>query len=535
MNKILLGAALLFASGVSAQTYFNDDFSTAITDNWTLVDSDGDGNNWGLFDSQGPQGQVATSASWNQAALTPDNWMISNAIDLTSATGTILFTWKAFGQDQDWADENYSVYVGTSNTVADFTTNGADFTEVIGNTNDEYVSRTIDISTSAGQTIYVAFRHHNVTDQFRLNIDDVKVATPVANDMAVTGVTVDRSITGDRTFTVSFNNNGTDAVTAFDYEWSFDGSTATTVNVTGLNLQNGDSHTETFQVAGVTAGTKAISVSITSTDDDSSNDDISGTIEFLPPVPQYVANDSYGNSFDLHSRLSNGQAIILDFMASWCGPCESSTPALSELVENNGSGTGNVEALAITVEQTDNASVLNNLNWNGGFYNYPKFPYVTANNTQYVHYASNHGFNSGGGIPFFVMICPNVTDPANSDIVKYDVGYGAGMFSAYQTALDQCPTATMDVIELSNEEINFNAYPNPASTVVNVEFELNTQNEVTVSIINTVGQTVAVNNLGTVSGLQTTQMDVSALDAGMYIVKVKTANGEQTKRISVVK
>src|SRR5690554_7606868 len=94
MNKILLGAALLFASGVSAQTYFNDDFSTAITDNWTLVDSDGDGNNWGLFDSQGPQGQVATSASWNQAVLTPDNWMISNAIDLTSATGTILFTWK---------------------------------------------------------------------------------------------------------------------------------------------------------------------------------------------------------------------------------------------------------------------------------------------------------------------------------------------------------------------------------------------------------------------------------------------------------
>src|SRR5690554_7834574 len=460
--------------------------------------------------------------------------MISNAIDLTSATGTILFTWKAKGQDQDFADENYSVYVGTSNTVADFTTNGADFTEVIGNTNDEYVSRTIDISTSAGQTIYVAFRHHNVTDQFRLNIDDVKVATPVANDMALTGVTVDRSITGDRTFTVSFNNNGTDAVTAFDYEWSFDGSAATTVNVTGLTLQNGDSHTETFQVADVTAGTKAISVSITSDDDDSSNDVISGTIEFLPPVPQYVANDSYGNSFDLHSRLSNGQAIILDFMASWCGPCESSTPALSELVENNGSGTGNVEALAITVEQTDNASVLNNLNWNGGFYNYPKFAFAAENNFQFNHYAATLGLNGGSGIPFFVLICPDTENPGMSTISRSDAGYGSGMFGAYQAQIDQC-IATMDVIEMPTEQVDFNAYPNPASTVVNVEFELNTQNEVTVSIINTVGQTVAVNNLGTVSGLQTTQMDVSALDAGMYIVKVKTANGEQTKRISVVK
>src|SRR5690554_6363404 len=100
MNKILLGAALLFASVVSAQSYFNDDFSAAITDTRTLVDSDGDGVNWGLFDSQGPQCQVSISASWIQTALTQDNWMISNAIDLTSATGTILFTWKAKGQDQ---------------------------------------------------------------------------------------------------------------------------------------------------------------------------------------------------------------------------------------------------------------------------------------------------------------------------------------------------------------------------------------------------------------------------------------------------
>src|SRR5690554_3753403 len=86
-----------------------------------------------------------------------------------------------------------------------------------------------------------------------------------------------------------------------------------------------------------------------------------------------------------------------------------------------------------------------------------------------------------------------------STISRSDAGYGSGMFGAYQAQIDQC-IATMDVIEMPTEQVDFNAYPNPASTVVNVEFELNTQNEVTVSIINTVGQTVAVNNLGTVSG-----------------------------------
>src|SRR5690554_280366 len=91
------------------------------------------------------------------------------------------------------------------------------------------------------------------------------------------------------------------------------------------------------------------------------------------------------------------------------------------------------------------------------------------------------------------------------------------------------------VKEENNTMSGLNAYPNPSNTVVNVDFKLNNKEEVAVSIINTVGQTVVVNNLGAVSGLQTTQMDVSGLDAGMYIIKVKTTSGEQTKRISVIK
>lgn len=534
MNKILLGAALLFASGVSAQTYFNDDFSTAITDNWTLVDSDGDGANWGLFDSQGPQGQVATSASWNQAALTPDNWMISNAIDLTSATGTTMFTWVAKGQDQDWADENYSVYVGTSSDVADFLADGANFNEVIGNTNDVYVARDIDVSSFNGETIYIAFRHHNVTDQFRLNIDDVKVFKQLGNDLEVSSASLDSQLFGDKTITVNFRNTGLTPVTEFQYKWAFDGSAQVTENVTGINLEFGDVHTVTLPGGYTGPGTRMLLAEILTPDENMNNNVLVTEFEVTPRIPQYVGTDTYGNSFDLYNRLESGQAIILDFMASWCGPCQSSTPALSELVQNNGSGTGDVEALAITVEQTDNATVLNNLNWNGGFYEYPKFAFAAENNFQFIHYATTLGLNGGGGIPFFVLICPDTENPGMSTISRSDAGYGTGMFGAYQAQIDQC-IATMDVIEMPTEQVDFNAYPNPASTVVNVEFELNTQNEVTVSIINTVGQTVAVNNLGTVSGLQTTQMDVSALDAGMYIVKVKTANGEQTKRISVVK
>ncbi|RYM34048.1 T9SS type A sorting domain-containing protein [Brumimicrobium glaciale] len=92
-------------------------------------------------------------------------------------------------------------------------------------------------------------------------------------------------------------------------------------------------------------------------------------------------------------------------------------------------------------------------------------------------------------------------------------------------------------VSVNTEEFasSFKVYPNPTSSVVNVEFELQNQEDVTVSIMNTVGQTVTTNNLGSVSGVQATQLDVSSLESGMYIVRVKTANGEQTKRISVIK
>ena len=34
---------------------------------------------------------------------------------------------------------------------------------------------TVNLAPYLGQTVYIAFRHHNVTDMFRLNLDDVEV------------------------------------------------------------------------------------------------------------------------------------------------------------------------------------------------------------------------------------------------------------------------------------------------------------------------------------------------------------------------
>lgn len=538
---LLSGCALGIIA--QAQTYFSDDFSSGNLNNWTLVDSDGDGANWVLTNvNDGIQNRHVTSASWHSAqqnpsgALTPDNWMISSAIDLTSATAPLNLEWRVYSVDPDWPAENYSVYVNTSNDIATMTTDGSIHTEVLTASNG-YMFRSVDLSAYVGQTVYVAFRHHNVSDMFRMNIDDVTVKSINNDDLKVRAITIDSSIEGDRTFQVVISNEGVNQQTQFDLDWSFNGSQTTTINQTGLSLNYGDFHIIEIPVNGTVAANNIPFVAtITTSDDDDSNNSLTQNFNIALPIRQYIATDSHGEDFNLYNSLSSGQAIILDFMASWCGPCESSTPEISAMVQNNGSGEGRVQALAISVEQTDNNSVLNNLDWNGGFYSYPKFAYTAENNAQYYHYGVNHDFNSGGSIPFFVMICPNVTDPGRSEIVKVDVGYGNGMFVAYQSALDACPSATLS-IDINEEELEttLSVYPNPAKESATVSFNADAENT-SVEVINSLGQTVYSVELGSVMGQNEVNIPTSELAEGLYFVNVKNSNGSTaTARLSVVK
>ncbi len=150
---------------------------------WTTIDADGDGNAWYIFapsetvDGNGNptvfDGACMTSASYIQSALTPDNWLISPQVELNG----VLRMWLR-GQDPGYAAEHFAVYVSTAgNTdVADFTT------ELIGETVAEghYVEYTADLSAFEGQMGYIAIRHFNCTDQFRLNLDNFLIQDPAA-------------------------------------------------------------------------------------------------------------------------------------------------------------------------------------------------------------------------------------------------------------------------------------------------------------------------------------------------------------------
>ena len=142
---------------------------------WTIRDDDGDGYNWEWMDASDSDYNVyegthcMASASYQNSAfgggtaLNPDNWLISPAF---TAGSTVTF-WYA-GQDPSYAAEPFGVYVIANGTAS---AELGHFTA-----SDTYQQGSVDISAYAGQPVQVAFRHYNITDMFRLNLDLVEVS-----------------------------------------------------------------------------------------------------------------------------------------------------------------------------------------------------------------------------------------------------------------------------------------------------------------------------------------------------------------------
>ncbi len=188
---------------------------------WTAIDSDADGYNWTYSKNGETEYHMGTnsglgcvfSESYTNSvskALTPDNWLVSPLSDLG---GT--FSFYAKGQDADWCQEHFAVYVSTTSA-----TDVNAFTQVMDEqvATDEYTEYTVDLSTYEGQQGYIAIRHYNVSDQFVLDIDDITYApvcsgynvyyeqqlvATVEKDVTTYTVAADKMEGGERQFAVT--------------------------------------------------------------------------------------------------------------------------------------------------------------------------------------------------------------------------------------------------------------------------------------------------------------------------------------------
>lgn len=143
-----------------------------LPDCWMTMDEDGDGFGFELLEENALafDGDFSmTSYSWVDVPLNPDNYLITPLLEL-GTNDSLYYVIRA--ADPDFPAENYSVLVSTTGTdIADFTDEV--FTEVLAS--NVYEGRSIDLSAYDGQSIYIAFRHFNVSDEFFFLMDAVKL------------------------------------------------------------------------------------------------------------------------------------------------------------------------------------------------------------------------------------------------------------------------------------------------------------------------------------------------------------------------
>ena len=143
---------------------------SGLPDGWTTIDADGDGNCWDVTSdipdyAHGGEAFMSSASYHNdKGVLTPDNWLVSPRLPLNG----MLKVWMK-GQDPNDFLEHVAIYVSTAgNTVADF----ADVVLPETVVSNEYVEYTVNLSQYGGEQGYIAIRHFNCTDQYRLDVDD---------------------------------------------------------------------------------------------------------------------------------------------------------------------------------------------------------------------------------------------------------------------------------------------------------------------------------------------------------------------------
>ncbi len=186
-----------------ATTYTFDD---STMEGWTTIDANNDGYDWvlgsevgGVYLASGASlagsghdesADMVCSGSYSNAtssAITPDNYLVAPAQINVQAGALISF--YACAQDASYAAEHFGVAVSTTTATASaftmvqewtMTAKSAPTAENHGairgtRAQGSWYNYSVDLSSYAGQTIWVAIRHFNCNDQFILNVDDITI------------------------------------------------------------------------------------------------------------------------------------------------------------------------------------------------------------------------------------------------------------------------------------------------------------------------------------------------------------------------
>lgn len=171
--------SILNVKFMATKTYFFIETMTeAFPAGWTMIDGDGDGNNWYFYESRG--WMYSDSYDDNSGEpLTPENYLISPSITIPAGVNDLELTFELSSAASSAVGEQYRVIISEQPITADNYQKATilrDWTELTADYKRyNFVTEHISIAKYAGKTFYIGFVHGNCTDMYSLCLKNVNV------------------------------------------------------------------------------------------------------------------------------------------------------------------------------------------------------------------------------------------------------------------------------------------------------------------------------------------------------------------------
>jgi flagellar hook assembly protein FlgD len=488
MKRILLALATIFSVGAANAQMA----SGSLAPDFTGTDLDGNTHNLYDYLQQGYTVVVDVSATWCGPC-----WNYHNS-------GALETLWEEHG-----IENGGSVVVLF--VEGDGTTTNADLNGTGGNTQGNWVSGTgypIIDDASIGDlleiayfpTIYTICPNGIVTETGQISaaahwtfIQNNTCQTVAADDATAINYSGDIVTCGDADLSFQLANLGTNALTA---------ATITVTGVTPTITYNWTGNLDQFESEMVDLGTGTVTgnvvISVSATGDgvasnNALNADIALAEEATTQVVVEMTTDQYPYEITWDIKNENGTVVASG------GPY--------------GTNTTNAQAV-VDVYETHFLPAT-------GCYSM----------TVYDAYGDGmHGALYTGGSDGYIKAYGIDGGNYMTAFLDHD-----GSFEYTSIVAAASVTSTVGVEEM-NATASFGVYPNPTSSMTNVNYTLASEATVTIEVVNMLGERVVSVNKGTQqAGTYNNQIDFSNLNAGIYMINFNVDGVVSTTRLTVAK